>query len=94
MSKYKIGTTVFCRRYNNINGNMFMGEIVGVTKLRRKVGKGWYAEKSLALWFIYDVITCYKCIPEKLYRYSIKYEDDSLEHNIPAKLILIQTRNV
>ena len=35
----------------------------------------------------FDVITCYKCRSEKLYRYSIKYNDDSLEQNIPAKLI-------
>jgi hypothetical protein len=88
MSTYNIGDIVLCRRYNNMIGNMFMGEIVGVRKLRRNVGKGWYADKTLALWCILDIITCYKCRHEKLYRYSIKYNDDLLEHNIPAKLIL------
>ena len=87
MSKYKIGDNVLCRRYNNIIGNMFIGEIVGITKLKRNIGVGFYADKSLALWYIFDVITCYKCKSEKLYRYSIKYNDDSQEQNIPAKLI-------
>ena len=35
MSKYKIGDIVLCRRYNNFIGNLFTGEIVKVTKLKR-----------------------------------------------------------
>jgi hypothetical protein len=52
MSKYKIGDIVLCRRYNNIIGNMYMGEIVGINKLSRNIGKGWDADKTIALWCI------------------------------------------
>ena len=87
MSKYKIGDIVLCRRYNNFIGNLFTGEIVKVTKLKRNVGKGMHTEHRRRMWYIFDAITFYKWQPEKLYRYSIKYNDDTLEQNIPAKLI-------
>ena len=87
MSKYKIKDIVLCRRKSNIIGNYFIGEIIHVEKINRNVGKGWYAEKNLVLWWIFDYITCYKFQPEKLYRYDIKYTDGYVEQNIPAELI-------
>jgi hypothetical protein len=87
MSQYKIGDIVLCKKYNNIMKNYFTGEIVHIIKLRRYPGKGIYAEKHIAIWCIFDFITCNKYQPEKLYRYDIKYKDGSVEQNIPAKLI-------
>ena len=78
-SRYKVGDRVLARKRNNAMGNTYPAEVLAVAKGERAVGRGQMAEQMILTWLLIDTVTFRAFQPERLYTYTVRYDDGYTE---------------
>jgi hypothetical protein len=82
--RFKIGEKITCHRRGQ--NETFPGTIIQANKRKRPTHSGWNLERTIytppeTIFFcrLFDYLTCFRCQPDSLYRYVVKYDDDGYE---------------
>jgi hypothetical protein len=88
-ARFKIGQKVLSIRDNNAVGRTYPGKILVITKGTRSSGSGWNSEGTVCFFCLLDFLTCYRCQPDSLWTYTVKYDNDGYEEQqVPSTRLL------